>query len=151
MQETAGDVLVRYRALAERVAFGLCRERASAVVARAAVELASEPPAGLRERFLRRVIELANEPAGSLAAEDATTLFGREVFERAHARWHALEVAAGGLPVDDFALFEARLQRRETHAAIAARSGQPAQAVAARERAVVERLRHAVDPGGRRP
>jgi hypothetical protein len=150
MQETAGDVLVRHRALAERIAFGLCRERASSVVARAAAELADEPTNGLRERFLRRVIELAGASEGSTASEDATTLFGREVFERAHVRWQTLESHVAALPAEDFALFEARFQTRATHTEIAARFGDPAQAVAARERALVERLRRAQDQGGGR-
>jgi DNA-directed RNA polymerase specialized sigma24 family protein len=144
MQATAGDVLVRYRALAERIAAGLCGADAASVVARATQQLADAPVAGLRERFLRSVVELASAPREPAPDVDATTLFGSEVFARAHARWRSIESRLTGLPKAEFELFEARFQARASHADIAARSGEPAAAVAARERALVERLRQAL-------
>ncbi|MBI5433094.1 MAG: hypothetical protein HZA52_09720 [Planctomycetes bacterium] len=159
-QETAGDVLVRYRALAERVATGLGAAHASAVVARATAEFAAasagEDPRTLPSRFLRRVIALAgsapDQPADALPdapTSDATTLFGGDVFGRAHARWRALEAHVVALPAAEFELFTARFQARARHAEIAERRGEPAQAVASRERALLERLRRARDAGER--
>ncbi|MCC6409981.1 MAG: hypothetical protein IT453_22695 [Planctomycetes bacterium] len=171
-QETAADVLVRYRALAERVATGLGAAHASALVARATAEFAAAPAGEetrtLPSRFLRRVIDLAGsaggaspggtplalgdaqplDPAGA-PASDATTLFGGDVFGRAHARWRALEALVVALPEAEFELFSARFQARARHAEIAERRGEPAQAVASRERALLEHLRRAREAGDR--
>lgn len=141
---------MRYRALAERLAEGLAGARATSIVARATTELARDPAAGadptLRARFLRRVIELAGEteaPSDAANAADATTLFGADVFERAHERWRDLETRLVALDRPEFDFFVARFQSRRTHAELSAAAGAPLQSVVARERAWLERLRRA--------
>lgn len=141
---------MRHRALAERLASSGSGARAPAVVARATTELAGAPVAGLRERFLRRVLELASEPheaAAEGSTGDATTLFGADVFQRAAARWRELEGRLVALPVADFDFFVARFQARTTHTELATRGGEPVQGVAARERAWLERLRRSLAGG----
>lgn len=139
---------MRYRALAERLAAGLAGGRAASIVARATTELARDPAASadpaLRTRFLRRVIELAGapeSPAGETEASDATTLFGADVFERAHERWRDLETRLVALDRPEFDFFVARFQSKRTHAELSAAAGEPIQAAVARERAWLERVR----------
>lgn len=145
---------MRYRALAERIATGLAGPRAAAIVARATTELARDPGAGadprLVTRFLRRVIELSGAPEEAPAQEevaDATTLFGADVFQRAHERWRALEERLVALDRPEFDFFVARFQSKRSHAELSAAAGEPIQATVARERAWLDRLRRAAPAG----
>jgi len=169
--------LARYRALGRNLAAGLTgsRDDADDVVQEAMLALLRAERDGerfatlehARNYFLRAVRNLAlrrrlsaanheplRESLGELAFQsEPLPEFGglASELEREKARLSALDAAVSGLEPDARALFESRLRERRTLAAISDETGVPISTLHSREKALLERLRRAVERAGDGP